>query len=352
MNSHEPILNATLERLAPGTALRDGLERILRGQTGALIVLGYNEQVAEMCDGGFEIDVAFSATRLRELCKMDGAVILSTNGTEIRRANVQLMPDPTYPTGESGTRHRSAERTSLQTGFPVIAVSQSMKLITVYVGGQRHVLQGSSEILSRANQALATMERYRQRLDQDNQYLFRAELNHYASVSDVISVVQRMELLRRAATTIHQNVIELGVDGKQLGIQLAELHGDNEHDLAIIVRDYLVSDSNIPAEETVEKALLALEKLSDANVMNGNYIARILGLPITDKSLNQWIVPRGYRILNRVPRVQTFVMDKLVAAFGDLNRLMEANIDDIAKVENVGTLWARHIHDGLSRLRR
>ncbi|MDO4685729.1 MAG: DNA integrity scanning diadenylate cyclase DisA [Corynebacterium sp.] len=351
MNAHEPKLNATLERLAPGTALRDGLERILRGQTGALIVLGFDKHVAGICDGGFELDVPFTATRLRELCKMDGAVVISTCGNTIYRANVQLMPDPNFPTSESGTRHRSAERTARQTGYPVIAVSQSMKLITLYVGGKRHVLQGSSEILSRANQALATMERYRQRLDQDNQYLFRAELNHYSAVSDVIAVVQRMELLRRAATTIHRNVIELGVDGKQLGIQLAELHGDNEHDLEVIIRDYLVSET-VPTEKTLEKALMALQNLPDTELMEGSHIARILGLPSTGETLNQWIVPRGYRVLNRVPRVQPFVMNKLVTAFGDLNHLMEANVDDIAKVDNVGTLWARHIHDGLSRLRR
>ena len=351
MHAHPLTLNATLERLAPGTALRDGLERILRGRTGALIVLGFNDEVAAICDGGFELDVEFTATRLRELCKMDGAVVLFDSGHHIRRANVQLMPDAALPTGESGTRHRSAERTALQTGYPVIAVSQSMKLITVYVNGARHVLQGSSEILSRANQALATMERYRQRLDRDNQYLFRAELNHYSTVSDVIAVVQRMELLRRAAETIHRDVIELGVDGKQLSIQLAELHGDNEHDLEAIVRDYLVSAA-LPSDTAVKAALTSLRNLPDTELVKGTLVARILGFPIAEESLNQWIVPRGYRVLNRVPRVQPFLMDKLVAEFGDLHRLLEVNIDDIAKVEHVGTLWARHIHDGLSRLRR
>ncbi|MDO5076899.1 DNA integrity scanning diadenylate cyclase DisA [Corynebacterium sp.] len=351
MHAHPLTLNATLKRLAPGTALRDGLERILRGRTGALIVLGFNEQVATLCDGGFELDVEFTATRLRELCKMDGAVVLSDSGNRIRRANVQLMPDAALPTSESGTRHRSAERTALQTGYPVIAVSQSMKLITVYVNDQRHVLQDSAEILSRANQGLATMERYRQRLDRDNQYLFRAELNHYSAVADVVAVVQRMEMLRRAAATIHRDVIELGVDGKQLGIQLAELHGDNEHDLEVIVRDYLVSDG-LPNDAAVQAALQSLQQLPDTDLVKGTFVARILGFPVAEESLNQWVVPRGYRVLNRVPRVQSFLMDKLAGHFGDLHRLLEANIDDIAKVDHVGTLWARHIHDGLSRLRR
>ncbi|EUA52125.1 disA bacterial checkpoint controller nucleotide-binding family protein [Mycobacterium xenopi 3993] len=128
-------MREAISRLAPGTGLRDGLERILRGRTGALIVLGYDDSVEAICDGGFSLDVRYAPTRLRELAKMDGAVVLSTDGSRIVRANVQLVPDPSIPTDESGTRHRSAERAAIQTGFPVISVSHSMNIVTVYVGG-------------------------------------------------------------------------------------------------------------------------------------------------------------------------------------------------------------------------
>ncbi|MEJ5929001.1 DNA integrity scanning diadenylate cyclase DisA [Corynebacterium sp. H128] len=343
-------LRDTLERLAPGTGLRDGLERILRGRTGALIVLGYDEHVEAISDGGFEIDVPFAPTRLRELCKMDGAVVLSTDGSRIRRANVQLMPDPMFPTEESGTRHRSAERTALQTGYPVISVSQSMNIITVYVDKKRHILEGSSDILSRANQAIATMERYRTRLDQVNERLFVAELHNYASLSDVITVIQRLDMLRRAAETIDRDVIELGTDGKQLAVQLEELFGDNEKDRELILRDYLVT-AGVPSDADVKTALEELEQLSDQDIVKSSHIARILGFPTAEEALHQWIVPRGYRILGRVPRVQPFLMDKLILAFGDSNKLMEASVEDIATVESVGALWARHIRDGLVRLR-
>ncbi len=150
-----PTLREAVARLAPGTALRDGLERILRGRTGALIVLGYDDSVEAICDGGFSLDVRYAPTRLRELCKMDGAVVLSTDGSRILRANVQLVPDPSIPTDESGTRHRSAERAASQTGYPVISVSHSMSIVTVYLSGERHVLADSATILSRANQASA-----------------------------------------------------------------------------------------------------------------------------------------------------------------------------------------------------
>src|SRR6202047_1556720 len=158
-----PTLREAVARLAPGTALRDGLERILRGRTGALIVLGCDDSVEAICDGGFSLDVRYAPTRLRELCKMDGAVVLSSDGGRIVRANVQLVPDPSIPTEESGTRHRSAERTAIQTGYPVISVSHSMNIVTVYVAGERHVMPDSATILSRANQTIDTLERYKTR---------------------------------------------------------------------------------------------------------------------------------------------------------------------------------------------
>src|SRR6266511_906815 len=197
--------------MAPGTALRDGLERILRGRTGALIVLGYDRTVASLCTGGFPLDVEFSATRLRELCKMDGAVVLSSDGSRIVRAAVHLMPDPTIPSEESGTRHRTAERVAKQTGFPVISVSQSMRIIGLYVNGQRHVLDDSAAILSKANQALATLERYKLRL----------------------------EMVRRIADEIAGYVVELGTDGRLLALQLEELMAGVEADRTLVIRDYL-----------------------------------------------------------------------------------------------------------------
>ncbi|HZZ98120.1 MAG TPA: DNA integrity scanning diadenylate cyclase DisA, partial [Jatrophihabitantaceae bacterium] len=150
----DEMLRSVLATVAPGTWLRDGLERILRGNTGALIVIGWDRTVETLCTGGFPLDdVEFSATRLRELCKMDGAVVLTSDGTQILRAATHLMPDPAIPTEESGTRHRTAQRVARQTGHPVISVSQSMKIISLYVGDRRYVLESTGELLTRANQA-------------------------------------------------------------------------------------------------------------------------------------------------------------------------------------------------------
>ena len=342
-------LSETVQNLAPGTALRDGLDRIVKGRTGALIVLGDGPEVTELCDGGIEFDVPFAPTRLRELSKMDGAVILSTDGTRIRRANVQLVPSPAYATSESGTRHRSAERTALQTGRPVVAVSQSMNVITLYVDVDRHVLDDPATILNRANQAIGTLERYRSRLDLANQRLFVAEVNNYATVADVAAVLQRELLVKRVGLELDQSVLELGTDGRQLDLQLTELRGDNDREIDLLIRDYLAADGT-PGAEEVAAVSQALDGLDDADLLKPANVARALGLPATEESLTQWIVPRGYRVLSRVPRVQMFLMNKIISGVGDLTALLAAGEEELAAIDNVGTLWARHIHEGLRRM--
>ena len=199
-------------------------------------MLGYDERVETICDGGFALDVRFAPTRLRELSKMDGAVILSTDGNRIVRANVQLVPDPTIPTDESGTRHRSAERAAIQTGYPVISVSHSMNIVTVYVAGERHVVADSATIMSRANQAIATLERYKARLDEVSRQLSTAEIEDFVTLRDVMTVVQRLEMVRRIGLEIDYDAVELGTDGRQLRLQLEELLGGNDTARELIER--------------------------------------------------------------------------------------------------------------------
>ena len=51
-DTEDELFRATLAAVAPGTELRDGLERILRGKTGALVVLGYDALVDSISGGG------------------------------------------------------------------------------------------------------------------------------------------------------------------------------------------------------------------------------------------------------------------------------------------------------------
>jgi diadenylate cyclase len=340
-------LRATLALVAPGTVLRDGLERILRGRTGALIVLGHDKAVEALCTGGFPLDVEFSSTRLRELCKMDGAVVLSSDGTRIVRAAAHLMPDSTIPTEESGTRHRTAERVARQTGYPVISVSQSMHIIGLYVNGIRHVIDDSAAILSRAHQALATLERYKLRLDEVSGTLSALEVEDRVTARDAIAVVQRLEMVRRIADEIEGYVIELGTDGRLLALQLEELMAGVDDDRILVIRDYLPSARRPRA---LEEAIGDLDRLSANELIDLGAVAKAMGYPGTVDALDGAVSPRGLRLLAKVPRLPATVVERLVEHFGNLQRLLGATVEDLQAVDGVGEARARGLREGLSRL--
>jgi diadenylate cyclase len=347
--SSDDLLRSTLAAVAPGTALRDGLERILRGSTGALIVLGYDKAVESLSTGGFHLDVDFSAQRLRELSKMDGAVVVTSDLTKIVRASVQLVPDPGIATEETGTRHRTAERVAKQTGNPVISVSQSMRIIALYVGGLRYVLDDSASILSRANQALATLERYKLRLDEVAGTLSALEIEDLVTVRDAMAVSQRLEMVRRIASEIEGYVVELGTDGRLLALQLDELMAGVDGERELVVRDYLVSGSGRRARK-LEDALTELDSLSATELLDLSAVAKAVGYPNSPDALETAVSPRGYRLLAKVPRLPGLVVDRLVEHFGGLQKLLAAGIDDLQAVEGVGETRARSVREGLSRL--
>ncbi|MEP7739060.1 DNA integrity scanning diadenylate cyclase DisA [Nocardioides sp. 31GB23] len=339
-------LRETLASIAPGTSLRDGLERILRGRTGALIVIGQDERVDEISTGGFDLDVPFTATGLRELAKMDGAIIVDASLTRIVRAAVHLMPDHTIPSEETGTRHRTADRVARQTGFPVISVSQSMQIIAAYVGSTRHVLEDVGQILSRANQALATLERYKLRLDEVSSTLSALEIEDLVTVRDVAVVAQRLEMVTRIAREIEDYVLELGTDGRLLSLQLEELITGVDTERELVVRDYLPAGRKA---STPEELLHQLEALSPTALVDPAATAKVLGLG-NGEHLDGAVAPRGYRLLAKVPRLPGPVVDRLVDHFGTLQKLLSAGIDDLQAVEGVGELRARSVREGLSRL--
>jgi diadenylate cyclase len=343
----ELLLRAALAAVAPGTELRDSLERILRGRTGALIVLGYDRIVDSICTGGFVLDVEFSATRVRELCKMDGAVVLDREGTRILRAATQLVPDSSIETTESGTRHRTAERVAKQTGFPVISVSQSMGVVALYVGDLRHVIEGSPTTLSRADQALQTLERYKARLDEVTGTLSALEIEDLVTIRDVTAVLQRLEMVRRISAEIQDYVVELGTDGRLLSLQLEELIGGLGNDRELVIRDYL------PATKSslgLDDALANLQALNSVELLDLSAGARAVGFAVVGDSLDAPVSPQGYRLLTKVPRLPTAIVDRLVNHFESLQRLLAAGIEDLMLVDGVGEGRARAVREGLSRL--
>lgn len=341
----EVRLRATLAAIAPGTSLREGLERILRGRTGALLVLGTDRTVEQISTGGFTLDVPFTATGLRELAKMDGAVVLDREATRIIRAAVHLMPDASIHTDETGTRHRTADRVARQTGLPVVSVSQSMQIIAVYVGGTRHVLEETGAILSRANQALATLERYKMRLDEVSGALSALEIEDLVTIRDVAAVAQRLEMVVRIAREIEGYVVELGADGRLLALQLEELVGGVDDERGLVARDYAPTSRPQPVAEVLE----ALGALDASELVDVGAVARAVGLS-HGEHLDSALAPRGYRLLAKVPRLPAPVVERLVDHFGTLQKLLAASITDLQAVDGVGELRARSVREGLSRL--
>ncbi len=348
-----------LAMVAPGTALRDGLERILRGNTGALIVVGCDTVVRDICSGGFELDVEFSATRLRELAKMDGAVVLDQAGSQILRAAVQLVPDPRLPTQESGTRHRTAERVARQTGYPVITVSKSMRTIAVFVGDERYMLEDSAALLARAHQALATLERYKRRLDDATSALSALEIEDRATFGDIGVVAQRLEMVSRVTDEIGGFVVELGTDGGLLGMQLEELTAGTARERELLLRDYAAAGEAAdaaagsapgirePANEAPRRDRLA--SLSADELLDLPAVAAAMGLDAAD-GLGQHVSARGYRLLGQIPRLPQEIADSLIEHFGGLQKLLSASAQDLRRVEGLDPALATSVREGLSRL--
>ena len=327
------------------------LERILRGNTGALIVLGFDKTVESLCTGGFVLDVEFSATRLRELAKMDGAVVLDRDGTRILRADVHLVPDPSIPTEESGTRHRTAERVAKQTGYPVISVSQSMRIIALYVGGRRYVLEDSAAILSRANQALATLERYKLRLDEVTGTLSALEIEDLVTVRDVAAVAQRLEMVRRIAE--RDRGLRRRARHRRPAAVAAARRADRRRRARPRAgrRATTCPASTDGAHRTDAEVLADLDALSATDLLDLAAVARALGYSGGAEALDDAGQRRAATgCWPRCPRLPDAVVDRLVEHFGGLQKLLAASIDDLQAVEGVGETRARTVREGLSRL--
>src|ERR671931_2272187 len=345
VRTDEKMLEA-LRRIAPGTTMRQGINDILRGDLGALIVIGEPAELSFLFSGGIRLDQAFSPYLLYELAKMDGAVILNAMATRIVYANVQLMPDPTIPSAETGTRHRTAERVAKQTGALVISISQQRSTISVYVGQARYQLDPVPEVLAKTNQALATLETYRQRLDQVLTRLTALEFQNAVVLDDVLVVLQRAEMTTRMEAEIERDCVELGSEGRLIRMQLNELVGEVPAERAAVVHDYHGDGSGPRAELALE----ALHALPYRDLLDFSRLAALLGFPAEVNPLDHSVSPRGFRILSHIPRLPEGVVRKVVHDMGDLDSIVRASQRDLEAISGVGTVRAREIREGLRRL--
>jgi diadenylate cyclase len=342
-SANEQMRNA-LARVAPGTPLRDGIDRVVRAQAGALLVLDDGPDVLSICSGGFLVDAPYSPQRLSELAKMDGAIIISDDGGRIARANVHLVPDPTVPTSETGTRHRTAERVARSLGVPVVSASEEMGVINVYAGGGKRQQQEVGRLLERANQALQTLERYKTRLDDAIANLTAVEVEDVATLRDVAAVVQRGEMVHRIADEIETMIVELGVDARLLRLQLDELYGEIDDELELVVADYVADD------HTAVETLAEMSSLTDDEIHDLRLAAKALHRIADSTDLSQSVAPRGLRLLNRTGRLDAESARAIANHFDGLSKLQRATIDELAEVDGVDAATAADVRETLARV--
>lgn len=344
----ENSITEILKLIAPGTPIRDGLENILRAKTGALLLITDNNEILkEVVDGGFTINEEYTSAKLYELAKMDGAIVLSGDLKKILYANTQLIPSYTISTLETGTRHRTAERTAKQTGELVISISQRRNIITVFKGNYRYVLENTDVVLNKANQAMQTLEKYKKVFDNKLNILNEYEFNDIVTLDNVIIAIQRAEMVMRIVEEIQGKIDELGSDGRLVRMQLEELIGDLEKEELLIIKDYISLGKK---KKTAEDILNVIADLQYEELNKKMLIAKLLGYENFDNYDEVAVYPRGYRILNKIPRMPSNIVENLVESFKSFQHILAADIESLDDVEGIGEIRAKTIKQALKRM--
>ena len=342
----DPRLLRSLDVVAPGGALREGIDNIVHARTGALVVVAEPSDISHLLSGGIKLDIDYTPAMLYQVAKMDGAIVLNCEATKIVWANVQLMPDPTILSSETGTRHRTAERVSKQTDALVIAISQRRDVVSLYVEGTKYILQDIPAVLAKANQGLATLEKYRERLDQVATRLSVLEFEGGSVLYDALSVLQRAELVTRMAVEVERYIVELGTEGRLIEMQLEESMVGVAAEKTALIRDYSVEDS----EQNLQTVQESLSRLPHEDVLDFGRLAELLGYDRKLNTLDFPVSPRGYRVLGRIPRIPKLVVQKIIQELGGLEDVIAATDAELAAVDGVGTTRVKDIREGLRRL--
>lgn len=327
--------------IAPGTPLRDGLDRIVSSRTGALVVLGRPPELEPLMTGGFALDVPFTPSSLRELAKMDGAIVLSDDRTRIVAAAVHLSPSSGVPTSESGTRHRTAERIARQTGVPTITVSAAMGTISLFTLAGRQPVPRPEQLMSRAGQVIESLAAHRGRLLRSLDHLSALEFADAVTMRDLAQVAQRFEMVDRLADEAAGYAKMLGVDGRLTALRLRDLTEDVRPLGSLLQRDYAPTDADAPL-------LAALGRLDDSELFDIVLVERALRLG-DDLHLDSRLRPRGFRQLSAVPFVSATTVAAVVDHLGTLTAIHGASVEELADIPGVGARAARLLHDGLAR---
>ena len=278
---------------------------------------------------------------------MDGAIVLSGDFKKILYANAQLIPSREIETMETGTRHRTAERTAKQTGELVISISQRRNIITIFKGNDRYILEDTNAVLNKANQGVQTLEKYKKVFDNKLNILNEYEFNDIVTLQNVILAIQRAEMVMRIVDEIQGQIYELGNDGRLVKMQLEELVGGVEKEELLIIKDYLAPTKDKLNSEDV---LDSLSELTYEELNKESSIAKLLGFDVFDNYDEVGVYTRGYRILSKIPRMPTNIVENLVSSFKSFQHILAADIESLDEVDGIGEIRARTIKQSLKRM--
>ncbi len=342
----KPTLKDAIRLTAPGQPLRTALDMIIAAHLGALICVGDTDTVLASGNDGFPLNISFTSNRLFELSKMDGAIVLDGDLTQILRANFHLNPDPSLATSETGMRHRTAARMSILTDAIVISVSERRAVVNVYVHGKSYQIQPTADIMSSVNQLVGTLQATRTSLDRALLRLTALELDNYVTLADITDIFSSFEILQQAKEELEGCIEKLGTRGKLVRMQLEQLAGEsmeNEYDL--MIRDYASESS----EENARVIRERFAEMSAQDLSNPKRVAEALGFDDLDE--DSVMTPLGLRTLSRVSVVRDGVAEKIVDEYGSLQELMGDIKEDPERLGDFGVNNPAILADSLVRMR-
>ena len=343
--AQDDLFRTALKMISPGAPIRDAISFILQSGTGALICFGAPKRMADLSEGGVQLDAPCTPQLLYELSKMDGAIILNMDGTRIFNANRFLKPRITIASQETGTRHRVAERMAKQAKCIVVAVSERRSSVTLFVGERKHVMDSLPTLLNRASQVLQTLERFIIALNVALDDLTAREFQDMVTIFDVCRAIQRYERVVRIADEMDPYILELGAEGRLIELQLQELMVSVK-DSGLLIWDFYREKAKLNPESIRDR----IGGLDEDDLLKLGNISQLLGYSSNMRSVDTYLSSRGYRVLTQTNRLTPQIIDNLVERFGSLQQIMRAPKDDLVEVEGIGEVLAERIRVGLNLL--
>lgn len=342
----EELFQKALRMVAPGTKIREALSAIIQSGMGALLCFGEPRKLSQLSEGGVELNEEAKPQLIYELSKMDGAIILNSDGTRILYANRFLKPNAKIPSDETGTRHRVAQRMAQQAHCIVVAVSQRRSTVTLYVNERKHVLSPLNTLMSKAMQSLQTIERFLVSMNHSLQDLTMREFQEIVTIFDVCKTIQRTQVVLRLAEELKPIILELGTEGRLIQMQIKELLIPIP-EAELVIKDYYKERPGFDYNTVLQK----IHELSQEELVDLGNISQILGYGANLRVVDMYLIPRGYRILTMTHRLPSALIENLVAKFGNLTQILHATREELMEVEGIGDVLAERIRSSLNLLR-